>query len=189
MTSMTTTTWKMPDLLDPTAAARFWDNVQIGEADDCWPWITDVGSREATRHVRIWHQGVKIYAHRLAYLLAGGVIEDGEVVRHAVCDRGDCMNYLHMRAGTIAENNRDRDVRNRRTPFLPRGEAHWSAKLTGVEVAKIRAAKRLGLPAHHLAAIFNVSRSTIYNVWGGLHYPCQPPPPASAAAEVKVPAA
>lgn len=184
MATMQTT----PDLLDPTAAVRFWDNVLIGGADDCWPWITDFGSREATRHVRIWHQGVKIYAHRLAYMLAGGVIEDGEVVRHAVCDRGDCMNYLHMRAGTIAENNRDRDVRNRRTPFLPRGEAHWSAKLTEAEVAKIRAAKHLGLPVRHLAAIFNVSRSTIYNVWGGIHYPCQPSGSANGTPDVEVPA-
>lgn len=62
-------------------------------------------------------------------------------------------------------------------------------RLRVAEVAKIRAAKRLGLPAHHLAAIFNVSRSTIYNVWGGIHYPCLPPPPGSAAAHVKVPAA
>lgn len=167
---MTALKAKTSDLLDPTAAARFWDNVLIGEADDCWPWITDFGTREATGHVRIWHQGVKIYAHRLAYLLAGGVIEDHEVVRHAVCDRADCQNFLHLRAGTVAENNRDRDVRNRRTPFLPRGEAHWSSKLTDADAMRIRAARRL-VPAHHLAAMFNVSRSTIYNVWGGVHYP------------------
>lgn len=168
-----TTAVRTFELLDPVAAARFWENVAVGEASDCWVWITTFGSRERTGHVRIWHQGRKIYAHRLAYLLAGGVIEDGEVVRHAICDRPDCMNYLHLRAGTVAENNRDRDTRNRRTPFLPHGEAHWSAKLTDSDAMRIRAAKRLGLRAHHLAAMYDVCRSTIYNVWSGAHYPCQ----------------
>lgn len=168
---MTASNAKTPDLLDPVAAARFWGNVRIGAAHECWPWASGFGTREITGHIRIWHQGVKIYAHRLAYLLAGGVIEDGEVVRHAVCDQADCQNFLHLKSGTVAENNRDRDVRNRRTPFLPRGEAHWSSKLTDADVARIRAAKGLGLPAHHLATMYSVSRSTIYNVWGGLHYP------------------
>lgn len=165
-----------PDLLDPVAAARFWDNVAIGEADDCWPWMTDVGTREPTGHVRIWYRGVRIYAHRLAFLLAGGEIQPGEVCRHAVCDRPDCVNARHLAAGSVADNVRDREMRNRRTPFLPRGEAHWSSKLSDADAMRIRAAKRLGLPAHHLAAIFGVSRSTIYNIWGGIHYPAGLPP-------------
>lgn len=168
---------KTADLLDPVAAARFFDNVLIGSVEDCWPWITESGNREATNHVRIWHQGVRIYAHRLAYLLAGGVIAEGEVVRHKYCDRGDCMNASHMAAGTVAENNHDRELRNRRTPFLPRGEAHWSSKLSNADAMKIRAARRLQLPAHHLAAVFGVSRSTIYSVWSGTTYPERPVEP------------
>jgi hypothetical protein len=175
---MTVTTMKvnLTTLLDEAAAVRFWDNVRIGGPDDCWPWVGDTGTREPTGHVRIWHQGVKIYAHRLAYLLAGGHIDDGEVVMHSVCDRGDCQNYLHMRAGTSAENTRERDEKNRRTPFLPHGEAHWSAKLSDADAARIRVGKRLGLNAHHLAALYGVSRSTIYCVWGGLTYPAVLPP-------------
>lgn len=164
-----------PDLLDPDAAARFFDNVRVGSADDCWHWVGDTGTREVTGHVRVWYQGIRIYAHRLAYLLAGGVIEEGEVVRHFRCDQPDCMNALHLRAGTVADNVRDRDIRNRRTPFLPRGEAHWSSKLTDADAMRIRAAKKLGLNAYHLAAMYNLSRSTVYNVWGGVSYPAELP--------------
>jgi hypothetical protein len=158
-------------LLDAQAAARFWDNVTIGEPDDCWPWVGRTGTREASGHVRIWHQGHKLYAHRLAYLLAGGEIGQGEVVRHAVCDVPACMNYLHMRVGSSAENTRDRDVRNRRTPFLPRGGAHWSAKLSDHDAERIRAGRALGLSAGELAALYQISRSSVYNIWSGLHYP------------------
>ena len=112
---------------------------------------------------------MKIYAHRLAWLLAGGDIYDGEVIRH-ICDRGECQNFRHMRCGSPAENARDRDEKNRRTPFLPRGEAHWSAKLSNEDALRIRAAKHLGINAHHVAAMFRVSRSTVYNVWSGIHY-------------------
>lgn len=159
------------DLLDPVAAARFWDNVRVAGADECWPWVGPGGTRETTGHVRIWHQGQKIYAHRLAYLLAGGAIGEGDVVMHSICDRGDCQNVFHMRVGTSADNTRERDDKNRRTPYLPRGEAHWSAKLSDADAERIRAARDLGLHAGDLAIMFGVSRSSIYNIWAGTHYP------------------
>lgn len=157
-------------LLDEQAAARFWDNVRVGTPDECWPWVGPGGTREATGHVRIWHQGRKVYAHRLAYLLAGGEIGEGEVVMHSVCGRGECQNVFHLRVGTSAENTRERDVKNRRTPYLPRGQAHWSAKLSDADAQRIRAARSLGLDAKDLAVLFGVSRSSIYNVWAGIHY-------------------
>lgn len=167
---MTTKLKPVPVSLEPLAAARFWDDVRIGDSNACWPWVGERGVREVTGHIRIWHGARKVYAHRVAFLLAGGDIEQGEVVRHAICDRPDCMNYLHMRAGTPAENTRDRDERNRRTPLLPRGEDHWSAKLSNQDALRIRAAKQLGLNAHHIAAMFGISRSTVYAVWAGLTY-------------------
>lgn len=177
-----TTTPKTLDLLDPAAEARFWRNVLILGADDCWPWFTDVGSREPTGHVRIWHQGERIYAHRLSFLLAGGVIGEGEIVRH-LCDNGGCENPRHLLVGTIADNNRDRDIRHRRTPFLPRGERHWSSKLSDQDAARIRAAKQLGLNAHDIAEMFGVSRSTVYSIWAGVRYAPQPPRNDAGSAE------
>ncbi len=159
-------------LLDETAAARFWANVQVqvGPSDECWPWVGASGTREPTGHVRIWHQGRKIYAHRLAWLLAGGELADGEVIMHSVCDRGECQNYLHMRVGTSADNTRERDDKNRRTPYLPRGEAHWSAKLSDDDAQRIRDARALGLPATTVAQLWGISRSSVYNIWSGTHY-------------------
>ena len=171
---MTSVTMSAPGLLDLHAADRFWGDVRLGAADDCWPWVGQRGTREKTGHIRIWHQGVKMYAHRVAFLLGGGHIGEGEVVRHATCDRPECMNYLHMRTGTSADNTRDREQRNRRTPLLPHGERHWSAKLSDTDANRIRAAKQLGLSAHDIAWMFDVSRSTVYNIWAGIHYPSQP---------------
>lgn len=156
-------------LFDPQAVRRFFDNVVLGGPNDCWPWVGG-GTREPSGHIRIWYAGQKVYAHRVSFMLGGGELADGDVCRHAVCDQPSCMNYLHMRAGTVQENVHDREVRNRRTPFLPRGQAHWSAKLTNADAQRIRAAKELGLDSRALAAMFGISRSSVYNIWAGLTY-------------------
>ena len=159
-----------PSALPDAAAVRFWDDVLVGAPDDCWPWIGRRGTRERSGHVRLWHQGKKVFAHRIAFYYAGGDLHEGEVVRHSVCDRPDCQNYLHMRAGTSAENTRERDERNRRTPYLPHGEAHWSAKLTNADAERIRRARLLRVSAQDVATMYGVSKSSIYNIWGGTHY-------------------
>ena len=130
----------------------------------------DGGEHTASGHVRIWWKdGRKEYCHRIAYRLAIGPIVVG-VIRHS-CDFPPCCRPDHLRDGDAAANVRDRDERNRRTPFLPHGASHWSAKLSENDVRELRALRGTGAAASVLAARYGVCSSTIHNLWSGRHYP------------------
>jgi DNA-binding transcriptional regulator YiaG len=120
-------------------------------------------------HVRVSVDGQRDYAHRIAYRQVNGEIPAGLVVMHT-CDFPPCCNPDHLVAGTIAMNNAMRDERRRRTPHLPRGEKHWSAKLSARDVAAIRRGQARNISADHLAVMYAVSTATIRNVWSGRHY-------------------
>jgi hypothetical protein len=147
----------------------FWSRVDCSDPDGCWPFI-EGGETTASGHVRIWWNGQKVYAHRVAYELANGPIAPGRIVRHR-CDHPRCQRPACLLEGSIADNVRDRDERNRRTPFLPRGAAHWSAKLSDKDVRELRALRGTGASAAVLAARYGVCTSTIQNLWAGRHYP------------------
>jgi hypothetical protein len=92
---------------------RFWSYVDKRGPNECWPWLRDFHS---TGHgvYREWSGNktvVKFYAHRLSALIAGQTI-DGAVVRHD-CDNPPCVNPLHLRTGTQADNIQDAIERRR----------------------------------------------------------------------------
>ncbi len=150
----------------PQAARLFWSRVDMpvdrDDPEPCWLYSpTAPGERGAYGHVRIWVDGRhRVFAHRLAFVLCGGVLTD-ELVIHS-CDVPPCVSPHHLRSGDHLQNARDRDARGRRTPFLLRGGASPNAKLTDREAAAVARARRLGVPAKTLAAAFNVSLATIY---------------------------
>lgn len=157
-------------ILLPSQIATFWSRVdRDSDPYGCHRYRPEApGRRGKYRHVRIRMSGVDVFAHRLAYVLSGGII-DNAVIIHS-CDVGECCAYNHLSCSTIAENNRQRDERNRRTPLLPRGAASWSAKLTDRDVQAILRARSQQVPAKVLATMFDVSPASIYNVWTGRHY-------------------
>jgi hypothetical protein len=156
-------------LLSADAANDFWNNVDVRGPDECWPWAAPSGVRERSGHVRVWFRGTRTYVHRIGYRLSGGVIGEGELVLHS-CDNPPCCNPRHLRTGDALSNARDRDSRGRRTPLLPRGEAHWSAKLSNLDARRIRRARELGVHAEDLAEMFGICRASVYNIWRGSTY-------------------
>jgi len=105
---------------------RIYSKIDIKGADECWPFK---GSRDVEGYgycsSRIAGTNK---AHRLVLWLEGHEIA-GKPILHS-CDNPPCCNPAHLRVGTHAENENDKDSRGRR-PF---GEASALAKMTEADV-------------------------------------------------------
>lgn len=122
-------------LLRPTALAeRFWQKVQVGASDECWPWIASIrpdgyggfGVGQSTH-----------LPHRIAYELARGPIPDGLVLDHLChnpnecaggrgCQHRRCVNPRHLEPVEFVENvmrGASFTARNARKTHCPQGHA------------------------------------------------------------------
>lgn len=144
----------------PLNIVKFWSKVQIGQPDQCWPWI---GAK--SNGYGIFE---KIKTHRIAYMLAKGPIPVGLMVRHT-CDNRPCCNPAHLLTGTNADNHRDACERRRWLYGLRNG----NAKLTDEQVDYIRSN-----PDRHtqraLANEFGVAESTISYIRRHMRRPPDP---------------
>ncbi len=86
---------------------KFWDKVDIGSRDECWPWG---GSHLQEGYGQLGIEGKTVLAHRYSFFLANGFWPP--VVMHT-CDNPPCCNPKHLKAGTKALNNIDRDTKGR----------------------------------------------------------------------------
>lgn len=109
---------------------RFWSKVDIGEVDECWPWLAASDPRGYGRfrvHDRTW------LAHRVAWILTFGPIPKGLETCHK-CDSPSCCNPYHLFLGTHKDNMVDASRKGRMT----RGDQNRSSILTEEEVLDIR---------------------------------------------------
>lgn len=90
----------------------FWVRVDQGDPDECWPWT---GTTLPKGYGTLYWDDRTRYAHRVAYEIANGSVEDVEVVMHT-CDNPPCCNPNHLKAGTQSENITEALERGRLIP-------------------------------------------------------------------------
>lgn len=140
-----------------TAEDRFWSNVAIAGADDCWlwtsPWVNEGG------YGLLGIDGKSVLAHRFSWELHNGPIPDGLCVLHR-CDNPACCNPAHLFLGTRPDNSADMVTKGRSS----RGSRSPAAKLTEEDVRVIRR-RVAGCEAQRtVAADFGVRPQTISKI-------------------------
>lgn len=85
---------------------RFWEKVDKGGPDECWPWTAATGGSSGAYGVlafKVNGRTIHQYAHRLAYELEIGPIAEGLEIDH-LCRNPICVNPAHLEPVTHREN-------------------------------------------------------------------------------------
>jgi len=167
----------------------FWDRVDKNgpppahkpELGNCWLWTGAAGS--GGRYGSVWQQGKCWQAHRFAWFLTHGSIE--QLILHR-CDIGLCVRPDHLYQGDQVQNMRDRDSQGRHGAWLhperrPRGSRHGTktvqdtversarghARLSDEQVVDIRVRRAHGETLDSLADRYGVSTTTVHRAATG----------------------
>ena len=134
---------------------RFWNNVAVGEPDECWPWkrSTNAGYGQVALANRI------LKAHKVAWEIHNGVLLSLNVRASHSCDNKLCCNPRHVvvePSGIVTDKLTG-----------ARGENHGNSKLTERQVKTIK--YRLNaLTTREIADIMRVSFHTVWDIRKGI---------------------
>lgn len=152
----------------------FWARVtgDRSERNGCWNWT---GAVNNSGYGTLSYQGRAATAHRVAAFLTGLVDTPAApkdrkgtgFILHQ-CDNRRCCNPKHMRTGTYSENQLEAYGRKRRRAY--RGETHANAKQTANSVALIKDLYAHGISQAAIAALLQVSQSSISKILLGVAY-------------------
>lgn len=141
----------------------FWARVKMGKPDECWEWSKARNSLKS-RYGIVWWNGRKWKAHRLAFYLTHGEIDDSLLVCHK-CDNPPCCNPNHLFQGTNVDNSNDKFAKGRQR--FEHGEDRYNSKLTADHVREIRRRFVKGSKENGLAALgreFGVYDTMIHHI-------------------------
>lgn len=124
------------------------------------------GCRNNSGYGVVSFNGKKYMAHRLSLELSVGKPEGNLMALHS-CDNPSCINPMHLRWGTHAENMADMVKRNRTN--APKGINHYAATISEEVAAKIKFDKR---PCSAVAEEFDVSCSIVSKIRTGSKWKC-----------------
>lgn len=132
-------------------AQKVYQEALTFDGDECleWPFSKIDG------YAAMQWEGKKIIVSRLICASINGAPKDARYEAAHSCGNRACINGRHLSWKTSAENNRDKILHG----TVPRGERHWSAKLSDDVVKSIISSK--GENRRRLASIHGVSESAI----------------------------
>jgi hypothetical protein len=138
---------------------RFWSKVDIKGIDECWPFKNN----KSNKYGRIYYPKIKKYesAHRIAWELTNGPIPEGFDILHK-CDFPPCNNPNHLFPGTQKDNMNDMYSKGRGN--AKRGSLNYGAKVTEMDVVKIRQLREQGLMLKEIADIYDLAITTTCNI-------------------------
>ena len=91
----------------------FWNYVEVGHPLGCWEWKH---TRDRDGYGYLFRMGRNLRAHRVAFVLLRGSIDDAKQIDHLCRNRG-CVNPDHLENVTIEENAlRVWELRNGKAP-------------------------------------------------------------------------
>jgi hypothetical protein len=125
----------------------------------CWEWS---GAKHKTGYGELRRDKKRILAHRLSFFLWNGYWP--EVCRHS-CDNRVCVNPGHLEDGTMADNNRDRDLRGRGRWLT--NEEHGRAKFTNDQVGEVFSLRLSGLTQQKIADRMGMAQSHVSRILRG----------------------
>lgn len=138
------------------ALNRFWSNVVKSEG--CWNWI---GGKDKDGYGKLQLYGASLRAHRFAYKLYKGHIDDTLMVLHT-CDNPSCVREDHLYQGTNEDNVQDRIIRQRQQSQW--GEANPAAKLSTEIVLEVRRLWASGVRQVDIGKLFDIDPKYISSI-------------------------
>jgi len=132
-------------------ADRFWEKVDVRGPDDCWEWTASLNPKG---YGQISVGRKPISAHILSYEMNVDPVPENMLVCHT-CDNRKCVNPKHLYVGTPKSNSQDMVDRGR-SGRSTIGEKNPAAKLTELDVLKIRSLVAGGLSRLEVATVFGV---------------------------------
>lgn len=134
---------------------------KVNQTENCWEWC---GTKNPAGYGIIqtdWAKEMKTqYAHRISYMLFKGDL-NGLDILHS-CDNPKCVNPSHLRLGTQAENNKDRDEKGRHKALS--GLEHGSSIFNKQQIDDIRKMRSEGIYYKDIAEKYNCNRRTIERI-------------------------
>lgn len=116
----------------------------------CWTWL---GTYNERRRMPEWHfNGEKLIPYRVTWELINGTPWPNDLIVLHWCDNRRCCNPSHYRPGTIAQNNAEKEERERAG-----GMSHRDVRI-------VRFLLELGIARKAIATLMECSVSTIHAI-------------------------
>lgn len=140
---------------------RFWEKVPKNLPDDvCWEWEGCLNEK-GYGNIRLGGRDSKRpKAHRVSWVFYHGrPIPDGMMVMH-LCDNPPCVNPVHLRLGTAADNTQHMLAKGRQPK-------RTGSRLTDEQVLEIVQLDKQCVPQRTIANHIGISRRTVRGILGG----------------------